>query len=75
MDAVHAFGDERAQAARLAQALGAPLRLIDLHVFPDGESLPRVAPCEGTAACPAGSRRFSLGRPALTRAATVTWYM
>lgn len=48
--AVHAFEDERAPAQRLADALGVQLRLIELHVFPDGESLPRVEPGHGTVA-------------------------
>lgn len=42
--AVHAFADEAAPAGRLAAALGLPLQIIDLHVFPDGESLPTVPP-------------------------------
>ncbi|MDR3506640.1 MAG: ribose-phosphate diphosphokinase [Caulobacteraceae bacterium] len=37
---VCAFEDEAAPAGRLAEALGARLALIDLHRFPDGESLP-----------------------------------
>lgn len=41
--AVHAFADEAAPAGRLADALGAPLRIVDLHRFPDGEGLPTVA--------------------------------
>ncbi|ACG76876.1 phosphoribosylpyrophosphate synthetase [Phenylobacterium zucineum HLK1] len=39
---VHAFADEEAPASRLAAALGVPLRLVDVHAFPDGETLPRV---------------------------------
>jgi ribose-phosphate pyrophosphokinase len=49
IDAVHAFADERGPARRLADALAAKLQIIDLHVFPDAESLPRVAPCAATA--------------------------
>lgn len=37
------FADEAAPAGRLAQALGAVLQPVDLHRFPDGETLPRVA--------------------------------
>jgi ribose-phosphate pyrophosphokinase len=40
--AVHAFPDEAAPARALAEALGAPLSLVDLHAFPDGEVLPTV---------------------------------
>jgi ribose-phosphate pyrophosphokinase len=40
--AVHAFVDEEAPATRLAEALDAPLALVDLHRFPDGEVLPTV---------------------------------
>jgi ribose-phosphate pyrophosphokinase len=40
--AIHAFADEAGQAARLAAALGLPLELVDLHEFPDGETLPTV---------------------------------
>jgi ribose-phosphate pyrophosphokinase len=41
--AVHAFADEAQPAARLAEALGAPLALVDLHRFPDGEVMPTVS--------------------------------
>ncbi len=36
---IHAFEDSREQATALAAALGAPIRPIDVHIFPDGESL------------------------------------
>lgn len=39
---VLAFPDEAEPAGRLAEALGAPLHLIDVHEFPDGEVLPTV---------------------------------
>ncbi len=39
---VLAFEDEAAPAGRLAQALGVPLHLIEVHAFPDGEVLPTV---------------------------------
>ena len=48
--AVHAFDDEVGPASRLAEALGAPLVRIDLHRFPDGESLPRVVEAAGAVA-------------------------
>lgn len=41
--AVACFPDEMAQAGRLAAALGAPLRPVTPHRFPDGETMPRVA--------------------------------
>jgi len=50
ISSLHAFHDEQEPAGRLAEALHVPLRLIDLHVFPDGESLPRVAECAGMVA-------------------------
>jgi ribose-phosphate pyrophosphokinase len=37
-----AFPDEAAPAGRLAQGLGVELGLIEVHQFPDGESLPTV---------------------------------
>jgi len=37
--AVHAFAEDEPPASRLAAALGVPLRLVDLHAFPDGETL------------------------------------
>jgi ribose-phosphate pyrophosphokinase len=40
--AVHAFAEDEAPAGRLAAALGVPLRLVDLHAFPDGETLVTV---------------------------------
>lgn len=36
---IHAFEESREQARALAAALGAPIRPVDVHVFPDGESL------------------------------------
>jgi ribose-phosphate pyrophosphokinase len=47
---IHAFAEDVAPARRLADALGAPFRLIELHTFPDGESLPRAAECGDTVA-------------------------
>lgn len=41
--ALHAFPDEAAPAARLGEALGLEPRLVDVHSFPDGETLPTVA--------------------------------
>lgn len=38
------FPDYRAQAERLAAELGAPLDVVELHRFPDGESLVRLPP-------------------------------
>jgi ribose-phosphate pyrophosphokinase len=43
-----AFQDEAAPAGRLAKVLGAKLGLIDVHEFPDGETLPTVPGAEGT---------------------------
>jgi ribose-phosphate pyrophosphokinase len=40
--ALFAFADDRLPAKRLAAALGIDLRPVDLHAFPDGESLPSV---------------------------------
>jgi ribose-phosphate pyrophosphokinase len=42
--AVHAFPDQTAEAQRLASALRAPLAIVDVHTFPDGEIVPRVPP-------------------------------
>ncbi|MDQ0465971.1 ribose-phosphate pyrophosphokinase [Caulobacter ginsengisoli] len=39
---VLAFPEDRAAAQRLADALSAPLAVLDVHVFPDGETLPTV---------------------------------
>lgn len=39
-----AFPDYRAQAERLAAELSAPLDVVELHRFPDGESLVRLPP-------------------------------
>lgn len=36
---IHAFEDSRPQATALATALGVPIHPIDVHGFPDGESL------------------------------------
>ncbi|MGA0604054.1 ribose-phosphate diphosphokinase [Caulobacter sp. KR2-114] len=45
---IHAFDDEVAPAARLAQALDLPApALVSVHRFPDGESLPVVAASAG----------------------------
>ncbi|HEY2357915.1 MAG TPA: ribose-phosphate diphosphokinase [Phenylobacterium sp.] len=46
--AVHAFERDRAPAGRLASALGAPLRAVQLHILPDAESLPNVGACPAT---------------------------
>jgi len=43
-----AFQDEEAPAGRLARALGVELGLIDVHEFPDGETLPTVPGAERT---------------------------
>jgi ribose-phosphate pyrophosphokinase len=43
-----AFHDEAAAAGRLAEALGVELGLIEVHDFPDGESLPTVSGAERT---------------------------
>lgn len=48
IDAVHAFADQAAPAARLAGALGVERREIGLHLFPDGETLPQAAEATGT---------------------------
>ena len=42
--ALHAFPGDAAQAQRLADAMRLPLALVQTHVFPDGEILPRVPP-------------------------------
>lgn len=47
MTLLAAFADERATAERLASELGAPLHLVALHRFPDGESLPIVPATSG----------------------------
>ncbi|MCI3134154.1 ribose-phosphate diphosphokinase [Phenylobacterium aquaticum] len=39
---LHAFAEDAERAGRLADALGVPLRLIDSHAFPDGETLVTV---------------------------------
>ena len=43
-----AFQDEAAPAGRLAKALGVELGIIDVHEFPDGETLPTVPGAERT---------------------------
>lgn len=40
---LHAFRDQAAEAQRLALALRVPLAFVDVHTFPDGEVLPRIA--------------------------------
>lgn len=45
---VQAFADEAAPAQRLAEALGLRFAHVDLHRFPDGESLPTVPACPRT---------------------------
>jgi ribose-phosphate pyrophosphokinase len=45
---VLAFAGDEGPAGRLAAAMNAPLDLIDLHRFPDGEVLPTVPPSAGT---------------------------
>ncbi|MGZ6049839.1 MAG: ribose-phosphate diphosphokinase [Phenylobacterium sp.] len=47
--AVFAFEDDFAPARRLADMLGVAVHPVHLHVFPDGESLPTVAPGHETA--------------------------
>lgn len=44
---VQAFAADQLGAARLAAALGIELRIVPLHVFPDREVLPTVAPFAG----------------------------
>lgn len=39
---LHAFHDQAAEARRLAAALQVPLAFVDVHTFPDGETLPRI---------------------------------
>jgi ribose-phosphate pyrophosphokinase len=43
-----AFHDEAAAAGRLARALGVELGLVEVHDFPDGESLPTVPGADRT---------------------------
>lgn len=45
---LHAFPDEAAQARRLAEQLDVELSIVDVHEFPDGETLPTVPPSEAT---------------------------
>ena len=45
-----AFPDEAGAAGRLAEALGVELGLVEVHDFPDGESLPTVPGAERTTA-------------------------
>jgi ribose-phosphate pyrophosphokinase len=46
---IHHFSDAAAAAHRLAAEIGIECRPIDLHSFPDGESLVRTAPSSGLA--------------------------
>lgn len=46
---IHAFGDQEEPARRLAHALGARFRMVQLRRFPDGESLVRISPETGAA--------------------------
>lgn len=47
MTLIHAFPDDAAHVARrLSEAIGGAVALIEVHHFPDGESLPRVQPTE-----------------------------
>lgn len=45
---LHAFADEAGPARALADALGIACRLVDVHVFPDGEVLPTVPEAAAT---------------------------
>ncbi len=46
---LHAFRDQAGEAQRLADALQIPLAFVDVHAFPDGETIPRVpAPAQTT---------------------------
>lgn len=47
---VHGFAEDLERTRRLAEALGAPFGLIDLHLFPDGECLPTLPPFEARTA-------------------------
>jgi ribose-phosphate pyrophosphokinase len=47
MSILAAFADERPVAERLASQLAVPLRVVALHRFPDGESLPAVPVTSG----------------------------
>lgn len=40
--ALHAFREEAAEAQRLASALQLPLAFVNVHTFPDGETVPRI---------------------------------
>lgn len=44
---VHAFPDDAGPAGELARCLGAPLKTLEHHRFPDGESLVRANPAGG----------------------------
>ena len=46
---IYAFPDEAGPARRLAEALRCRLALVEVHTFPDGEILPRVAASPPTA--------------------------
>lgn len=41
---LHAFRDDAPEAQRLAAALGTSTAFVDVHIFPDGETAPRVPP-------------------------------
>lgn len=45
---VCAFAEDEGPAGRLALTLGIPLGRVDLHILPDGESLPNVGRCPPT---------------------------
>ena len=60
--AVHAFPDDAAPAGRFAEALGLPLRRIQPHRFPDGESRPEVDAAGGANAGPDFLRLNPLGK-------------
>lgn len=52
--AVHCFAADHLAAQGLASALGVPCHLVEIHEFPDGETLPNVVACSGVviAYCP-----------------------
>jgi ribose-phosphate pyrophosphokinase len=52
--AIHAFPGFETEAEKLAAATGLPLRSVDIHTFPDGESRVKVQPGAGTAVLFAG---------------------
>lgn len=47
--AVHCFAEDQEAASRLAHALRTPCRLVAVHEFPDGETLPTVTVGDATA--------------------------